>query len=727
MRKFNSGFRIIAMRNISLLVFCLIVFQISSHGIAQVTVHDPFLKIHATAGDPLFTTYAAAPERSRFFADKAYFMNYFTPDKPITYSSQYAGEFTVVWKINNIVVSKTRDFYKPPVVVASFPDMAVLQYEPFQGLHVQETFFVYSSGAALIDLHIRNSSKHTFNIYLYPLLHLPEDSLRLIRYDAKLNGYVFSHYESLVRLHSNLYKNRNYPTRFRDMLACNEPPNSYGGYQGCSIQDFYFAAKRLSKVHAYVRQLNRKTNGAVEIVALQKNFLLQPGKYKSVRFVRGVQDARKPFANMAMDVQKALKAHLQTYVNRNEKLFRRVPRLNLPKDEHLVYLGSFNLVRQCMLPPRGKTKYNYYVFSRNPIWGWGHGHQVMHESLSMLTYAYMNPESAQESQRIYMEQQYPDGLIAYRVGPRGPQVYPHNGQATTSAPFFSWTNWEIYRVSKDKRFLRDAYRSGAKYVHYLEKERDRNHDGMFEWGPYGIIENVRDGWNVVFQLFSEGEDEGRDISYELDDLDLTAQVANEMYYLRLMAKELGDKQGEEEWAKKFKRTADLINRFMWDKQDKFYYHISMNDHSFFFEGKSLKRQELIGFLPMWAHVAGKDQARALVKHLTDPNTFWRKYGIPSLSAADPNYTPFVDGCCRWNGPVWLLWNYMVLKGLQNYGYEKIALELKNKMMLAVVTQLKKNHHFWESYSPDYPVQECPSNYIWDSIMARVLIDTYKKP
>src|SRR4030066_2212829 len=105
----------------------------------------------------------------------------------------------------------------------------------------------------------------------------------------------------------------------------------------------------------------------------------------------------------------------------------------------------------------------------------------------------------------------------------------------------------------------------------MESERDLDKDGMYEWGPYGIIENVRDGWNVVFQLFSEGEDEGRDISSELDALDLTLQMANEMYYLMLMAKELGDDAGIKEWSAKYDRTAKLINVHMWDPQDKFYY------------------------------------------------------------------------------------------------------------------------------------------------------------
>ena len=694
---------------------------------AQVVVKDKYLIVNAKASDPLFTNYAAAPSRSRFFADKSYFMNYFTPDKPITYSSQYAGDFVVVWKVNNMVISKTREFYTPPTVVASFPDMAILEYEPFKGLKVQEVFATYSSGSTVVALHLENKGNVHFSIMLYPVVHLGRDSLEVVGYESASHGMVFTHGEPLVRLHSNLYKDRGYPSGFRNLLSCDTAPDSYGAYKACTLDDFYFAIKRLSKVHENVKALNESGSGPAEIVALQKNVFLKPGGKADVRFTRMVQDSQQPLAEGVADARYAMTANLQQLIDDNIALFSKIPRLKLKTPgEKMVYVGAFNLVRQCMLPPSGQTKRNFYVFSRNPVWGWGHGHQVMHESLSMIPYAYLDPVSAQESQRVYIDQQYDDGLIAYRHGPRGPQVYPHEGIPTTSAPFFSWTNWEIYTVSKDRAFLKDAYQAGARFIRYLEAERDRNKDGMFEWGPYGIIENVRDGWNVVFQLFSEGEDEGRDISHELDVLDLTAEVANEMYYLKLIAKELGDTSGVREWSTKFDRTARLINAHMWDTQDKFYYNVSMTDHSFEFEGQSLKRKELIGFLPMWARVASKPQAEALVKHLTDGASFWRTYGIPTLAANDPHYTPFVDGCCRWNGAVWLLWDYMVMRGLENYGYDKLARQVGEKMMLAVSTQLSVNHHFWESYSPDFPVQESPSNYIWDSIMARVLIDMYGK-
>ena len=64
---------------------------------------------------------------------------------------------------------------------------------------------------------------------------------------------------------------------------------------------------------------------------------------------------------------------------------------------------------------------------------------------------------------------------------------------------------------------------------------------------------------------------------------------------------------------------------------------------------------------------------------------------------------------------------------RNYGYEKEARELAEKMIQVVNTQLSRNHNFWESYSADNEVLNCPSNYIWDCIIAKLLIDLNQIP
>lgn len=713
----------------------LITFIIVSTTIGQtLKVSDDYLTFNAVQDDPIFTTYTASINRSQLYGDKGYKMNFYSSHLPITYGSEVGGKIYCIWKVDQVVILNTSEFYKKPVVTSSFPDMAILSYSPFNGIEVQETFFVYSSSIALVNLVIKNVDKISHEIELYPIFELGNDSLKIIDFDNSKNSYITEHYESKYRLISSLYKNAPYPTNTRDLFTANMKSYSFGGYNN-SVEKFYTTIKTDFYAENRNDSLNKKKEGFINFVSLHSKIKLLPKQEVNFRYLRGWQDKNSVLTKLQDDIEKLKVEPLQKYVDENVNLYSKIPRIKFKaQDEKIIYLSAFNLVRGCFYPPTGKTNYNFYVFSREPIWGWGHGHQVLHESLSMLAYVYLDPISAQNSQRVYIEQQREDGLIAYRHGPRGLQDYPHFSKSlnkemsTTSAPFFSWINWEIYKVSKDKKFLTEAYYSGVKYLQWLIINRDVDKDGMYEWGPYGIIENVRDWYNAVFQVSKERhlDVDKEDISDELECLDLTTMMIKEMESLSFMAKELNQDVSYKAWKNIAAITSKLLNEKMWDDSSKFYYSINKDNHSFRFLTRDLRRMEIIGFLPLWANVATKERAKELIKHLINSNKFWRKYGIPTLAADDVWYTPYVDYCCKWNGPVWLLWNYLVYDGLKNYGYKKIANQIADKMILAVKTQLKKNHNFWESYSPDNENLNSPSNYIWDSIIARVLIDKYQK-
>lgn len=686
---------------------------------------DKYLQINAGATSPLYTTYAATINRSRLYGDKAYKMDYYSPGEPLNFSSDHAGRIFTSWRVNSVVVDKMSKYYSAPVVKASFPDMALIEYDLWKGLHVEELFFVYSSSIAMVDITLTNTSENTLTIDAYPTLELGNDSLHITAWNREENAYILSHSESLSRLISNLSSKYPYPTRCRDIFTADLQPWSTGGYNG-TLDDMYNFIKRDFYAEKNNHDsLNCLQGGNIDLAVLHYRFTVEPGRSKHFRFFRGCQDIAENENTLLAEISKLKNKPLQPYIDDNIRLFSGIPRIDFAgEQEKLIYLGAFNLVRGCMLPPSGKTSHNFYVFSRNPLWGWGHGHQVLHESLSMLSYAWLDPASARESQRVYMEQQGADGLIAYRHGPRGMQDYPHKGMPTTSAPFFSWINWEVYKADGDKSFLRQAYEAGVKYTNWLIQNRDTDHDGTFEWGPYGIIENVRDWYNAVFQVSADRylDVDKEDISDELECLDLTLMMVKEMRCLADMAGELGYDAASAEWKAKADQTAALVNERMWDDETGFYYSVNKTDHSFRFMTRDLRRQEIIGFLALWAGVATKERADILVNKLTNPDKFWRKYGVPTLAADDPWYTPYVDYCCKWNGPVWLLWDYMVFDGLRNYGYNEIANQLAAKMILCAGNQLSANHNFWESYSPDNEVLDCPPNYIWDSIMAKLLID-----
>jgi hypothetical protein len=526
---------------------------------------------------------------------------------------------------------------------------------------------------------------------------------------------------------SDLYENEPYPEEVRNLLRSSKKIDTWGNYNQ-DFKSFYYVMKEDKYDEEYTDQLNEKLLDDSKISVIRNSFSLSPGESYHFRIYRGWQDSaegEKPLTTILLSLDNF---NIQEAVDENLSLFSRIPRIDFnDQKQKIIYLGALNLARGSMLPPSGKTSYNFYVFSRNPIWGWGHGHQVLHESLSMLAYGLLDPSSAMGSQKVYIEQQREDGLIAYRHGPRGLQDYPHKGMSTTSAPFFSWINYELWEIGRDEEFLQESYKSGKSYMNWLLKNRDTDSDGLFEWGPYGLIENVRDWYNVIFQVSEERQldIDKEDISDELECLDLSLMISNELKHLQKMAITLGLTEEASRWEKLASNTDSLINHTFWDPESGFFYHVDKKDHNFQFMDRNLKRQEIIGFLPLWSQSVSKERADSLVRVLTDPQKFWRKYGVPTLAADDPFYSPYVDYCCKWNGPVWLLWDYMVYRGLKNYGYDKLATELADKMILAAGTQLSKNHNFWESYSADNEVLDCPSNYIWDCILARLLWDEYK--
>ncbi len=686
-------------------------------------VADEYLVINARANEPLYTTYTASVERSRLYGDKGYKMTYDDPCNPVFYGSEHGGRIFTMWEVNGVVVNRVGEYHQAPVVIASFPDMALLSYQPWPGLAVEEIFFVYSSTIALVDIHLTNTAAKALEINVYPVFE-GADSMRIDGFSEHSNYISLSHYETRKRLISNLPERYPYPTQFSDIFCGAFPYYSHGGYPG-GMKEFYNQIKTDFYSENRSDSLNRRDAGPVDFVSLHGKYILQPGEQANIRYFRGIAAEDEDQGLLFQQIDSLRGQSLRKYIDRNVELFAGIPRIDFDEPGYkMMYLSAFNLARGCMLPPSGETSYNYYVFSREPLWGWGHGHQVLHESLSMLAYAYLDPLSAQNSQRVYMEQQADDGLIAYRHGPRGPQTYPHKGMPTTSAPFYNWINLEIYKVSQDQDFLMDAYKSGSRYTNWLIQNRDTDQDGTFEWGPYGIIENVRDWYNAVFQVSKERylDVDKEDISDELECLDLSLMMVRELRSLAEMASLLNKTEESEKWKKMADDLSVLINERMWDEESKFFYSINKQDHSFLFLTRDLRRQEIIGFLPLWAEAVSMERAEILVAHLTDTTRFWRKYGVPTLSATDPWYSAEVDYCCKWNGPVWLLWDYMVFDGLVRYGYHDLARELGRKMLQAAGLQLRKNHNFWESYSPDNEVLNCPPNYIWDSILARLMID-----
>jgi len=93
-----------------------------------------------------------------------------------------------------------------------------------------------------------------------------------------------------------------------------------------------------------------------------------------VRFVRSVQDARRPVEELAGGPRAALDADLQRCVDDNVALYARAPRPAFTNAAEKLSHRRLNLVPavHASAVPGFRTAYNFYVFSAIPS-GLGHG------------------------------------------------------------------------------------------------------------------------------------------------------------------------------------------------------------------------------------------------------------------------------------------------------------------------------------------------------------------
>jgi len=659
--------------------------------------------------DPIYTTYNAALSRSEFIVNEGYQFVWYDDQKGINFETQQAGTIGLIFRKNVIVRSKLQQYYQKPLITASYSDLVKFYYYPFKDVKVEEFFLVQSSRIAVRQVRITNESPFNITLNVYPFIQNEKDFYTNINSMKNDSGIELQHKE----FPDGWMKEHNIPfqTDLKDILLLNIKSDSRGTYD---VFEKRRDTSRTILVNSIMKnELNENLPAdRSKIIVLGKKFDIPAGKSVELRLIRGVIEGGKDFSELITICKTLMNEDLDKYIKEDEEIYKNIPVCKFnSRDNELLYWNAFSLIRQCMLPPEGECHYNYYVFSREPRWGWGYGGQVFHESLTMLAYVFMDPMGAMNSQRVFMERQHPDGYINYRTGPYLNESIPENGQLTTSAPWFNWENWEIYKVTKDKEFLKQAYESGKKFYNYYISSRDEDKDGLCEWGANAVLECVRDARVAVW-------DEVGDPS-NFEDVDCNIMLVSEAKSLSSMAKELGLNEESEKWTKDAHNRTDLINKYMWDPETGFYYNVNKKDKSFTFKTKNdLKRKEIIAFLALWAGVANEKQAEALVKHLINPGEFWRKYGVPALSADDSYYNPIG----YWNGPVWVQWDYLVFRGLLNYGYTNEAKELAEKVITNMIHQLKTDHWFWEFYSPDDYQAGWNKTYIWAGIIARFMID-----
>jgi putative isomerase len=162
---------------------------------------------------------------------------------------------------------------------------------------------------------------------------------------------------------------------------------------------------------------------------------------------------------------------------------------------------------------------------------------------------------------------------------------------------------------------------------------------------------------------------------------------------------------------------EAIQKYCWDPRDQFYYTVDVQcvdrraeliprskpgmDTSW--KSLPLRIQAFTGFLPLWCGLATPEQAKALVQTNYRADDRMRgNFGVRSLSNKESMYSlEYSKGNpSNWLGPVWIVGNYMVWKGLKDSCFQAEANDLADKTIQMLAADLTKNGSLNEYYNPD---------------------------
>jgi len=201
---------------------------------------------------------------------------------------------------------------------------------------------------------------------------------------------------------------------------------------------------------------------------------------------------------------------------------------------------------------------------------------------------------------------------------------------------------------------------------------------------------------------------------------------NCMMYKELLALVyLGQALHMDEMAVEYQRDADelkaSIQRHCWDERDGFFYSVDLNLLPY--EGKPFSADSNIklhsgyprdydcliqridvwsGFLAMWAGIATPEQAKRMVEeHYRNEKTFNAPFGVRTLSKLEKMYNVRASGNpSLWTGPIWGISNYMVFRGLADYGFKNDARDLAIKTVHLFGRDFERFGALHEYYLPD---------------------------
>jgi hypothetical protein len=168
--------------------------------------------------------------------------------------------------------------------------------------------------------------------------------------------------------------------------------------------------------------------------------------------------------------------------------------------------------------------------------------------------------------------------------------------------------------------------------------------------------------------------------FTIEDLAFNSILIRANTLLTEIAKTLGESIPE--WLELRMHAARMQLENLWDEVTMHYYSRDFITH------RLLPPSTIASLLPLYAGTISKERAAQLVKKIEDPKQFGLAYPLPSVPVSEIEFNPKR----YWQGPTWINMNWLVMQGLERYGYADHAQVLR-EVSIELVNNQGSNEYF----------------------------------
>ena len=283
----------------------------------------------------------------------------------------------------------------------------------------------------------------------------------------------------------------------------------------------------------------------------------------------------------------------------------------------------------------------------------------------------------------------------FKVIPNASRTYL---MGRSQPPFLTTFIWEVYEAyGMSQKWLKDA-------IEVAQEEYQKVWMGTVKPNARQVYRGLSRNYDINFLHDLAEAESGWDMTPRFNrkalnylPVDLNALLykyeTDFAKYYRLV----GNKRATAKWELASKHRRSTMKDLMWNDGKGLYY-----DYNFAKEKRGTV-SSLAGFYPMWAGMVSEQKALQMVRAL---KKFENKGGL-STTDVQP-LSQFVPGSMptQWAHPNgWAPLHYLVIKGLQRYGYHDDATRIAQKWIKTNLDWFNKNGVFLEKYNvvqPDKP-------------------------